>query len=61
MADPQLDLLNASFPIVEEDGTMARHFRDYMSLLARLIPQTGVGSPEGVIDGAQFSQYIDET
>ena len=51
--------LNASFPIVEADGTMTQAFRDQMNALNALIPFKGTGSPEAVIEAPQFSEYID--
>ena len=54
-------ILNAHQPIVvTEDGTMAKHFREYMNRLNRLIPMNGTGSPEGVVDALQYSSYIDD-
>lgn len=54
--------LNASNPIVEPNRTMARHYRDYITLLEALaIPLTGEGSPEGVVDAQQYVRYIDRT
>lgn len=52
-------ILNAHQPIVEENGTMARHFRDQMNVLNRSLPLDGEGSPEGVIEALQFTIYID--
>ena len=57
MASP---ILNAHQPIVLEDGTMAQHFRDYMNRLNRLIPMNGTGTPEGVVDALQYTQYLDD-
>ncbi len=53
--------LNAAFPIVDADGNMAKAFQDYMNVLAGNIPIVGTGSPEGVVEARQFSQYVDST
>lgn len=51
----------SSFPIVDKDGFPTPAFRDYLLKLGYLIPITGSGSPEGVIDAPQFSLYLDTT
>jgi hypothetical protein len=53
--------LNASDPIVNDDGTMAQAFRNYMIKLWPGIPLTGTGSPEGVVQAPQYALYIDIT
>lgn len=52
--------LNASAPIVDESGAMTQQLRDLINQLTDLIPLTGSGSPEGVVEAAQFSLYLDE-
>lgn len=52
--------LNASLPIVSEDRTMELPFRKFMTTLDRSLPIVGSGSPEGVVEAAYLSLYIDE-
>ena len=51
--------LNASQPIVFDDGTMQQPFREQMNRLNSALPITGTGSPEGVVTAAQFTLYLD--
>ena len=51
--------LNASNPIVFEDGSMQVPFRDQMTKLNDNLPLVGAGSPEGVVNAPQYSLYID--
>lgn len=51
--------LNASTPIVFDDGTMQQQFRDQMNTIDRSLPILGDGSPEGVVTAALYSLYID--
>lgn len=52
--------LNAGQPIVDDDGTMAPHFRDQMTRLDNNLPIVGSGTPEGEVEARQFSLYIDQ-
>lgn len=52
--------LNASLPVVSEDRTMELPFRKFMTQLDRSLPIVGSGNPEGVVDAAYLSLYIDE-
>lgn len=51
--------LNASFPIVDERGTMVPAFRDQQNLLNNALPIVGEGSPESVVPALQFQVYFD--
>ena len=53
--------LNASFPIVDEEGKMTQAFRDEMTRLSESVTIRGTGSPEGVIEAPQYSEYVDKT
>jgi hypothetical protein len=50
--------LNVAQPIVREDGTMANSFRQFTQDASLSIPIVGSGSPEGVIEAAQYSLYL---
>lgn len=50
-----------AFPIVDQGGRMTPAFRDFMLQLGFLLPITGTGSPEGVIEAPQYSVYLDTT
>lgn len=54
-------VLNATQPIINMDGTMAQPFRELQAILTNLIPHTGEGSPEGVVEALQYSSYYDTT
>lgn len=51
--------LNVGQPIVQDDGTMAQSFRQFTQDASLSIPIVGSGSPEGVIEAAQYSLYLD--
>lgn len=53
--------LNATQPIIEQDGTMSALFRAWAILVSNQLPLTGAGSPEGVVIAPQFSEYLDTT
>jgi hypothetical protein len=53
--------LNASQPIVIDDGTMSQQFRTWTLDASLSIPLVGAGSPEGVIEARQYSLYLDST
>jgi len=53
-------ILNASLPIVLDDGTMAPFYRDFMFDLSRSLAIVGTGSPEGSVPAPYLSLYIDE-
>ena len=55
------ELLNASQPIVNNNGIMEQPFRNTMIRLANNLPIIGTGSPEGVVEAPQYSLFIDET
>ena len=55
------DLLNASQPIVDKNGTMEQPFRTRTIEWNNNLPIGGTGSPEGVLEAPQYSLYIDET
>lgn len=52
-------VLNVSTPIVENNGTMQRQFQEWQQLVTRLLPMTGSGSPEGVVEAEQYQHYYD--
>lgn len=51
--------LNIAQPIIRMDGTIEREFEDLLYEFIREIRFFGVGSPEGVVTGAQYSEYVD--
>ena len=51
--------LNASQPIVDDNGQMEQPFRQHVMLLSNNLPIVGSGSPEGIIEALQYSLYID--
>jgi len=51
--------LNASQPIVEDNGTMSQPFRQFTQDVSLGIPIVGSGSPEGVVEARQYSLYLD--
>jgi hypothetical protein len=53
--------LNASLPIIIEDGSMSQPFRTWTLDASLSIPFVGAGSPEGVIEARQYSLYLDTT
>ena len=53
--------LNVAQPIVQDDGTMAQSFRQFTQDASLSIPIVGSGSPEGVIEAAQYSLYLDSS
>ena len=54
-------ILNVSQPIVGDNGTMERPFQDWATLVTKLLPYTGAGSPETVVEAVQYSHYYDTT
>ena len=54
--------LNAADPIVDENGAMSQAFRNW-AIKASVggLVLTGLGSPEGVIESAQYTLYLDIT
>lgn len=52
--------LNAANAIIEEDRTPSQVFRAWAGGVSNSLPIVGTGSPEGVVDTAQYSLYIDE-
>jgi len=54
--------LNAGDPIVNPDGTMSQAFRNWTikASVGGLI-LTGLGSPEGGVQAAQYTLYLDVT
>jgi len=53
--------LNVAQPIVQDDGTMSQAFRQFTQDASLSIPIVGSGSPEGVIEAAQYSLYLDSS
>lgn len=51
-------ILQVSQPITENDR-MTRPFQEWQSLVTKLLPMTGSGSPEGVISADQYQHYYD--
>jgi len=58
LTEPRLDGI---VQIVFADGTMTDVFRDFTNILNRVIPLSGTGSPEGVVEGFQGQTYFDLT
>ena len=59
MAD-RITILSTDRSIVEPDGTMTLQTRAFFRSLYVQALIIGTGSPEGVVEARQFSQYIDE-
>ena len=53
--------LNVGQAIVDQDGTMAQAFRQFTQDASLSIPIVGSGTPEGVIEAAQYSLYLDSS
>jgi hypothetical protein len=53
--------LNVGQPIIENDGTMSQAFRQFTQDASLSIPIVGLGSPEGVIEAAQYSLYLNSS
>jgi len=60
MSQQQPKLLAAQ-PIVHVDRTMEQAFRTHLQRLSQAVKIVGTGSPEGVLEAPQYSEYIDET
>lgn len=52
-------VLNVSQPIVKSNGTMEQQFQEWSQLVTRLLPMTGTGSPENVVEAEQYQHYYD--
>lgn len=52
--------LNASQPIIDNDGTMAQLYRTWVLQVFNSLPIVNTGTPEGVVEAPQYSLYIDE-
>ncbi len=46
-------------PVVTDRGTLAASFRTLLNILVGQYPMSGSGSPEGVVEAAVLSQYMD--
>jgi hypothetical protein len=54
--------LNAADAIVDDEGRMQQAFRNWgIKVSVGGLVLTGTGSPEGVIEAAQYTLYIDIT
>jgi len=58
---PNIIPVDASIPIVNEDGVMTDVFQRWMSQVSRLDLIIGTGSPEGVIEATVGREYLDDT
>lgn len=52
-------LLLVAQAIVDSTGRMSRQFQEWQALVTRLLPMTGTGSPEGVVEAEQYQHYYD--
>lgn len=52
-------VLYVNNPIVEDNGTMSRQFQEWQTFVTKLLPLTGSGSPEGVVEAEQYQHYYD--
>jgi len=52
-------VLLVSQPIVGENGIMTRTFQEWQTLVTKLLPIRGSGSPEGVIEAEENQHYYD--
>jgi hypothetical protein len=50
--------LNASQPIVNPNGVMEFTFQQWALLVSDMMPLTGAGSPEGVVEAQQYAKYL---
>lgn len=57
----RLALLPRQVPIVDKEGRMQQGFYTWLSDVTDLVPQSGIGSPEGVVEARRFTFYIDST
>lgn len=48
-------------PMVVDDGTPSQVWRTWERAVSKSAPIVGSGSPEGVVQAPQYSQYIDES
>lgn len=48
-------------PLAESEGTPSRPFQTWERRVSKSVPIVGEGSPEGVVEAAQYSEYWDET
>lgn len=53
--------LPAIFPLVDDSGLPEQVFREWTRTVSDAMPIVDSGSPEGVVDAAQYSLYIDES
>ena len=53
-------VLNVAQPIVENNGTMSQQLQEWSTLLTRLLPFNGDGSPEGIVEAKQYSRYVQD-
>lgn len=54
-------IFNSLTKVVEEDGTPSQPFRSLINELTNNTAWVGTGTPDGVLEAAQYSFYIDET
>lgn len=54
-------VLPMSFPIVDSSGMASQTMREWVLKVAANTIIVGTGSPEGIVEAAQYSLYIDET
>jgi hypothetical protein len=52
--------LNRAQSIVLPDGTMDQIFSSWALLVSNNLPIIGSGSPEGIVEAAQYTLFIDE-
>lgn len=52
-------LLLVAQAIVDSTGRMSRQFQEWQALVTRVLPMTGTGSPEGVVEAEQYQHYYD--
>lgn len=52
--------LNQAQPIVLPNGTMDQAFNSWALLVSNNLFIVGTGTPEGIVEAAQYSLFIDE-
>jgi len=52
---------NFNFALIDDKGLASLAFRQWMTQASLSIPIVGTGSPEGVVEAAQYRQYLDST
>ena len=52
--------LSVAQPIIEDDGTISQIMRTWAKRVSNELRIVGTGSPEGVVEASQYTEYVDE-